>query len=80
MQKENGTQLMKMNTRILAPLLSAALILMAGAPLGLAQTPPTGLAGEIIQARQKNAAMMRQYSWVAGGGGGDRSWGGGFRR
>jgi hypothetical protein len=28
-----------------------------------AQAPASGLAGEIIQARQKNDALVRQYSW-----------------
>jgi len=32
-------------------------------PVVQAQAPPTGLAGEIIQACQKNNALMRQYSW-----------------
>jgi hypothetical protein len=41
----------------------AALLTMAQLLPAAGQAPPSGLAGEIIQARQKNDALVRQYSW-----------------
>ena len=43
-------------------------VVLAGLFLGLAlpassQTPPTGLAGELVKARQANDNLVRQYSW-----------------
>ena len=38
--------------------------LLIGLADGLrAQAPAPGLAGELVEARQKNSALMRQYSW-----------------
>src|SRR4030095_1065382 len=44
-------------------IITAAMLSLGAWPVVQAQAPPTGLAGEIIQARQKNDALMRQYSW-----------------
>jgi hypothetical protein len=38
-------------------------LLACGTGLRCAAQTPTGLAGEVIQARQKNDALVRQYSW-----------------
>lgn len=47
-----------------APLLLLVGLLTLGPRLpATGQAPPSGLAGEIIQARQKNDALVRQYSW-----------------
>ena len=43
--------------------LTTGLILITGLSTGLAQAPATGLAGAIITQRQKNDALMKQYSW-----------------
>src|ERR1035438_4613492 len=40
-----------------------ALIAVAAPSIALAQVPNEGLANLIIAARQKNAALMKQYSW-----------------
>jgi hypothetical protein len=40
-----------------------ALISVAAQSIALAQVPNEGLANLIIAARQKNAALMKQYSW-----------------
>jgi hypothetical protein len=40
-----------------------ALIALAAPSVALAQVPNEGLANLIIAARQKNAALMKQYSW-----------------
>jgi len=44
-------------------LLTAALMTLSGAPTLIAQVPNEGLANLIIAARQKNAALLKQYSW-----------------
>ena len=44
-------------------LLAPAIFLWLDAHPCAAQSQPTGLAGEIIQVRQKNDALVRQYSW-----------------
>jgi hypothetical protein len=41
----------------------AALIILASPCLVLAQVPNEGLANQIIKARQRNATLMKQYSW-----------------
>jgi len=43
--------------------LAATLIAFGGTPPSRAQVPGEGLANSIIAARQKNAALMKQYSW-----------------
>ncbi len=53
---------MKSNT-VLTMLLPVTIWLLASGQPSAAQAPPTGLAAEIIQARQKNDALTRQYSW-----------------
>jgi hypothetical protein len=53
----------KPNTLNLAALVPAATLWFFNAQPGSAQAPPSGLAGEIIQARQKNDALVRQFSW-----------------
>ena len=54
---------MKLSNLKMTILLLAAMLVLFGAQPCLAQAPPTGLAGEIIAARQKNDALVRQYSW-----------------
>jgi len=44
-------------------LLTTALTILSGAPSIIAQVQNEGLANSIIAARQKNAALMKQYSW-----------------
>ena len=44
-------------------LLTTALMTLSGAPSIRAQVPNEGLANLLIAARQKNAALMKQYSW-----------------
>lgn len=44
-------------------LLTTALMTLGGVPSIIAQVPNEGLANGIIAARQKNAALMKQYSW-----------------
>jgi hypothetical protein len=44
-------------------LLAAGALAFCGPQLSLAQVRNEGLANEIIAARQKNAALMKQYSW-----------------
>jgi hypothetical protein len=44
-------------------LLAATLMALGGLFALQAQAPPTGLAAEIIQARRKNDALVRRYSW-----------------
>src|SRR5215471_5007064 len=51
-----------MKTPILMLLLQT-IVSWIGIRPSAAQAPPTGLAGEIIQVRQKNDAQTRQYSW-----------------
>src|SRR5262245_36124188 len=53
------------------PTVLAGILMLFGAQLCSAQAPPagaapaepTGLAGDIVTARQKNDALVRQYSW-----------------
>jgi hypothetical protein len=54
---------MKPNTLKLTALVPAATLWFFNAQPGSAQAPPSALAGEILQARQKNDALARQYSW-----------------
>jgi hypothetical protein len=44
-------------------LLTTALTILSGSPAIIAQVQNEGLANLIIAARQKNAALMKQYSW-----------------
>ena len=44
-------------------LIMAGLVAWWNPQPAVAQAPASGLAGEIIQARQKNDALVRQYSW-----------------
>src|SRR5215475_11269312 len=44
-------------------LVASTMLLLCASTAVDAQAPPSGLAGEIIQARQKNDALVRQYSW-----------------
>jgi type II secretory pathway pseudopilin PulG len=44
-------------------LLTVALMTLSGAPSSNAQVQNEGLANALIAARQKNAALMKQYSW-----------------
>jgi hypothetical protein len=44
-------------------LLAAGLVILGQALPVLGQAPPSGLAGELVQARQKNDALVRPYSW-----------------
>jgi len=49
-----------MNTPKLFMAIAVALVTLTTPPT---QAQPSGLAGEIVQVRQKNDALMRQYSW-----------------
>ena len=54
----------KPNTLNLAALVPAAMLWFFNGRPCFAQPPPSGLTGEIIQVRQKDDALMRQYSWA----------------
>src|SRR5512140_2147834 len=44
-------------------LVAAGLAVLAAAPAIVAQAPNQALAASIVATRQKNAALMKQYSW-----------------